>query len=145
MYWYYYSLPVQQYIYRTVQCRKCCRFDHVEIICRYTSKPHCNKCGHDHPGIGCDITERESFCFLYSGEHFANSKECPEYGRQRVTKTMMAERNISYMEASRMVLHTSHTSTQPTQPQSTRHSTQPAQSLQHTQSYCKTVVRQPKP
>ncbi|PZC82109.1 hypothetical protein B5X24_HaOG211199 [Helicoverpa armigera] len=97
----YTSLPVQQYVYPTIQCRKCCRFGHVELVCR--SKPRCSKCGHDHPGDGCSISEAEAFCVLCSGNHFANSKSCPELGRQKAIKTVMAEKSLSYAEASKTV------------------------------------------
>nr|XP_049701299.1 uncharacterized protein LOC126055564 [Helicoverpa armigera] len=92
----YTSLPVSQYVYPTIQCRKCCRFGHVESICR--SKPRCSKCGHDHPGDGCNISEGEAFCVLCSGNHYANSKSCPELGRQKAIKNLMAEKSLSYAE-----------------------------------------------
>uniref|UniRef100_A0A2A4JUB7 Endonuclease/exonuclease/phosphatase domain-containing protein n=1 Tax=Heliothis virescens TaxID=7102 RepID=A0A2A4JUB7_HELVI len=96
IYCFYTSLPVSQYVYPTIQCRKCCRFGHVESICR--SKPRCSKCGHDHPGDGCSISEGEAFCVLCSGNHYANSKSCPELGRQKAIKTIMAEKSLSYAE-----------------------------------------------
>uniref|UniRef100_A0A2A4J5G1 Endonuclease/exonuclease/phosphatase domain-containing protein n=1 Tax=Heliothis virescens TaxID=7102 RepID=A0A2A4J5G1_HELVI len=96
IYCFYTSLPVEQYIFPTIQCRKCCRFGHVEAICR--SKPRCSKCGHDHPGDGCNIAEADAFCVLCAGNHFANSKACPELGRQKVIKTIMAEKSLSYAE-----------------------------------------------
>lgn len=83
---FYTSLSVQQYIYPTIQCRKCCRFGHVEAVCR--SKPRCSKCAQDHPGVGCDTPVSNANCVLCSGNHFANNKECPEYGRQRPSKKL---------------------------------------------------------
>ena len=97
----YTALLVERYIYPTIQCRKCCRFGHVESLCR--SKPRCSKCGDDHPGDGCSITESVARCILCSGNHFATSRDCPEYGRQRAIKTVMAEKTISYAEASKSV------------------------------------------
>lgn len=125
---FYTALPVEQYIYPTIQCRKCCRFGHVESLCR--SKPRCIKCGNDHPGDGCSISESEAFCVLCSGSHFANSKACPEYGRQRSIKVVMAEKVLSYSEASKTVPNSSRSYADITKSQS--------------QSYRKTVTLKPK-
>ncbi|XP_047021396.1 uncharacterized protein LOC124631200 [Helicoverpa zea] len=127
----YTSLPVQQYVYPTIQCRKCCRFGHVELVCR--SKPRCSKCGHDHPGDGCSISEAEAFCVLCSGNHFANSKSCPELGRQKAIKTVMAEKSLSYAEASKTVPLASRNYANATKAVPTS-----------TQSYRKTVFLKPK-
>uniref|UniRef100_A0A2A4K394 Pre-C2HC domain-containing protein n=1 Tax=Heliothis virescens TaxID=7102 RepID=A0A2A4K394_HELVI len=127
---FYTSLPVTQYVYPTIQCRKCCRFGHVESICR--SKPRCSKCGHDHPGDGCSISEGEAFCVLCSGNHFANSKSCPELGRQKAIKTIMAEKSLSYAEVSKTI------------PPVSRSYANAAKSTNSSQSYRKTVFLKPK-
>jgi len=101
----YTSLAVSQYIYPTIQCRKCCRFGHVEAICR--SKSRCFKCSQEHQYNECDVSPSEAFCVLCSGSHFANSRSCPEYTRQKAIKTMMAEKAVSYLEASKAVPSTS--------------------------------------
>lgn len=129
----YNSLPVEQYIYPTIQCYECCRFGHVESICR--SKPRCFKCGHDHQGNGCDFQEKDAFCILCSGNHFANSKSCPEFGRQRTIKSMMAEKVLSYAEASKSV---------PSVSRSYANVTKSMPSSTLTQSYKKTVYLNPK-
>uniref|UniRef100_A0A2A4J3N7 BED-type domain-containing protein n=2 Tax=Heliothis virescens TaxID=7102 RepID=A0A2A4J3N7_HELVI len=126
----YTSLPVVQYVYPTIQCRKCCRFGHVELVCR--SKPRCCKCGHDHPGDGCNISESEAFCVLCSGNHFANSKSCPEHGRQKAIKTIMAEKSLSYAEVSKTI------------PPASRSYANAAKSSSQSQSYRKTVFLKPK-
>ncbi|XP_063893688.1 uncharacterized protein LOC126055564 isoform X1 [Helicoverpa armigera] len=127
----YTSLPVSQYVYPTIQCRKCCRFGHVESICR--SKPRCSKCGHDHPGDGCNISEGEAFCVLCSGNHYANSKSCPELGRQKAIKNLMAEKSLSYAEVSKTI-----------PPVSRNYANAVKSTVSNSQSYRKTVYLKPK-
>lgn len=95
----YNSLPVELYKYPTIQCFNCCRFGHTKLQCR--SKPRCYKCSQNHTGEGCPAPEDTSVCLYCSGRHFAISKCCPEYVRQTEIKTIMAERYISYEEASK--------------------------------------------
>ncbi|KOB70054.1 reverse transcriptase, partial [Operophtera brumata] len=81
------SLPVEIYQLPTIQCQNCCRFGHVKAQCR--SKPRCYKCTKDHTGEGCDKTEAQAFCLHCNGNHFANSRSCPELERQRSIKAFM--------------------------------------------------------
>lgn len=94
------SLPVELYVFPTVQCYKCCRFGHTKNLCR--SEPRCFKCGSSHSGDSCDKAEENYKCLNCSGNHMSISKSCPELSRQRNIKHTMAEKNISYAEASRM-------------------------------------------
>lgn len=130
----YTSLPVNIYIFPTIQCRKCCRFGHVEAICR--SNPRCSKCGQNHHSNTCEVQENEAFCVLCSGTHFASSRACPEFSRQSAIKKTMAEKNMSYNEACKSIPVATRSyadtlkipQTQPIPPQ----------------SYRKTTFRQPK-
>ena len=98
---FYNALPVEQYIYPTIQCFKCCRFGHTKLQCR--SKPRCFKCGDDHSAESCSVDEGRAFCISCRGCHFAtNRKVCPEFSRQTSIKTAMAEKAISYSEASKL-------------------------------------------
>lgn len=94
------SLPVELYVFPTVQCYKCCRFGHTKNLCR--SEPRCFKCSSSHSGDSCDKTEENYKCLNCSGTHMSISKTCPELSRQRNIKHTMAEKSISYAEASRM-------------------------------------------
>lgn len=96
----YNSLPVELYTYPTIQCYNCCRFGHTKLQCR--SKPQCYKCGKDHTGDKCNVEEESVSCCLCSGTHFAISKSCPEFTRQKQIKVNMAENSISYGEASKL-------------------------------------------
>lgn len=94
------SLPVDLYIYPTVQCFNCCRFGHVRAQCR--SKPRCFKCGQDHTGDSCNVEEEHVSCCLCNGLHFAINKKCPEFERQRAIKQTMANSCVSYLEACKL-------------------------------------------
>lgn len=95
----YTALTVDLYTYPTVQCFQCCRFGHTKAFCR--SKPRCFRCGESHAGDSCSIEEDSASCCLCSGLHFATSKSCPEFDRQKQIKTSMAQNCISYSEASK--------------------------------------------
>ncbi|CAH0702298.1 unnamed protein product, partial [Spodoptera exigua] len=97
---FYSALPVELYSYPTIQCYNCCRFGHTRTLCR--SKPRCFKCGQDHPGDGCQISLEFAHCINCNGSHFANDNACPELGRQKSIKALMAEKSISYAEASQV-------------------------------------------
>ncbi|KAL0901574.1 hypothetical protein ABMA27_006795 [Loxostege sticticalis] len=93
----YNALPVDLYIYPTIQCFNCCRYGHIKSQCRST--PKCFKCGQDHSGDSCSVEEEFVSCCLCSSKHYATSKKCPEYSRQRSIKESMAKSCISYAEA----------------------------------------------
>ncbi|XP_022828405.1 uncharacterized protein LOC111357833 [Spodoptera litura] len=97
---FYSALPVELYTYPTIQCFNCCRFGHTRTLCR--SKPRCFRCGQDHPGDGCLVSEEVAHCINCNGNHFANNSACPELGRQKSIKALMAEKAISYAEASQV-------------------------------------------
>lgn len=97
----YSALEVEMYTYPTIQCYNCCRFGHTRNLCR--SKPRCYKCGLDHPGDGCSLDTSQAICINCDGDHPANNKDCPEYGRQRAVKLLMAEQSISYSEADKKI------------------------------------------
>ncbi|XP_073956346.1 uncharacterized protein [Choristoneura fumiferana] len=80
----YNALPVDLYIFPTIQCYNCCRYGHTKTQCR--SKPCCYKCGQGHSGSTCDVEEDCVSCFLCTGHHFAISKQCPEFERQKNIK-----------------------------------------------------------
>lgn len=93
----YNALTVDLYIFPTIQCYNCCRYGHTKLNCR--SKPCCYKCGQDHSGESCDVTQENASCCLCTGYHFAINKSCPEYNRQTQIKTYMAQNCVSYAEA----------------------------------------------
>ncbi|XP_069354544.1 uncharacterized protein [Maniola hyperantus] len=93
----YTALPVELYIYPTVQCYQCCRFGHVKNQCR--SVPKCYKCSQGHSGDTCQVEEEYYRCCLCKGSHQAINKKCLEHNRQRAIKETMSKSCISYIEA----------------------------------------------
>lgn len=94
---FYTSLPVELYLFPTIQCFTCCRFGHTKMQCR--SKPRCFRCSKEHAGDNCNVSEKDSTCLHCSGRHFATNKVCPELERQKSIKSVMARNSISYEEA----------------------------------------------
>lgn len=95
----YNAIPVELYIFPTVQCFSCCKFGHTKTNCR--SKPQCYKCGQMHTAETCSVNEENAFCFWCNGPHFATSRSCPEHKRQKDIKVTMANSCISYGEAAK--------------------------------------------
>lgn len=85
---------VLPYIYRVVQCKKCCRFGHHEKQCR--SSLRCPNCGEQHFLSDCKNTP---ICLSCKGEHITTYVKCPEFQKQREIKKFMAYNNISFKEA----------------------------------------------
>jgi hypothetical protein len=93
----YNALPVDIYIFPTIQCYNCCRYGHIKSSCR--SNPRCFKCGQGHCGDNCSLDDEYFKCCLCLGSHVATSKNCPEFFRQKGIKETMAKSCISYSEA----------------------------------------------
>ena len=126
----YNSIPVVLYSFPTIQCFSCCRFGHTQIKCR--SNPRCFKCGGSHLGKSCPCQEDDAHCINCSGHHFATNNVCPEFSRQKNIKNIMAEKSISYSEASKLC-------------SSSKKSFAEVASTPSTISYKKTIFRNPRP
>ncbi|XP_047504373.1 uncharacterized protein LOC125049285 [Pieris napi] len=99
----YNALPVEIYIYPTIQCYKCCRYGHTKVQCR-SKTPICYNCGGQHAGVSCDRSDKDPlYCVMceVEGSHSAIDKSCPEFVRQTEIKVKMAQSCMSYAEASK--------------------------------------------
>lgn len=99
----YNALPVEIYIFPTIQCYKCCRYGHTKVQCR-SKTPICYNCGGQHAGVSCDRSDEDPlFCVMckVEGSHSAIDKSCPEFVRQTEIKLKMAQSCMSYAEASK--------------------------------------------
>lgn len=141
----YNSLPVELYIFPTIQCFKCCRYGHTKTICR--SNPRCYKCGQDHIGESCTVEENNASCLMCGGSHYAINKVCPEFSRQKNIKTSMAQNNISYLEAIKIHPQVVKPYADILNNNTTVHnsSQQPTINKSNNTSYKKTVFLKPKP
>lgn len=92
------SLKVEPYQLPTIQCLKCCRFGHIQTLCRSIAR--CFRCAGAHTGDSCLVEKSQATCASCSASHFATDKNCPEHSRQRSIKIIIANENISYSEAS---------------------------------------------
>lgn len=136
------SIPVDQYIYPTVQCFNCCRFGHTRAKCR--SQPRCFKCGDNHDGADCTVEEH--YCLNCSGSHMCTNKVCPEYERQTKIKRHMSMNNSSYIEASKMFQPSKKLFSEVVSTAPTTHSNHPVSDFPSKSfSYTKTVIRKTKP
>lgn len=86
---------VDPYIQNVTQCPICLRFGHSSKVCK--GKPRCKKCGEAHNFESCDKNVVE--CIFCQGDHFCDSRDCPEFSKQRNIKKKMAFENISFDEA----------------------------------------------
>lgn len=150
----YNAIPVELYIFPTVQCFSCCKFGHTKTNCR--SKPQCYKCGQMHTAETCSVVEDNAFCFMCNGAHFAINRSCPEHKRQKDIKVTMANSCVSYGEAAKLhppvtksfadVLFQSNPSPHQSTPQQTYRNSNGQGTSQNTsnQSYRKTVFVKPR-
>lgn len=142
----YNSLPVEIYTYPTIQCYQCCRYGHTKSLCR--SAPRCYKCGQNHTAESCQIEEDAASCIMCSGFHYATSKTCPEFNRQKQIKTSMAHSCISYAEACQVhpPVSKSYADVLVSTPSqfSSHPQNSPSSPLGHTTSHKKTVFSKPR-
>jgi hypothetical protein len=87
---------VEQYIFPTVMCYKCCHYGHTRLQCRATTS-RCPKCAETHSGEMCSTELLK--CANCNGNHAATDQNCPELRRQKDVKKTMADKNVSYREA----------------------------------------------
>ncbi|XP_053616680.1 uncharacterized protein LOC128678848 [Plodia interpunctella] len=135
------SIPVEQYIFPTIQCFNCCRFGHTRNNCR--SKPRCSKCSGEHSGLSCLVTEY--VCVNCSEPHMATNKLCPEFNRQTNIKKHMSENSTSYQEAAKLFPFKNTYSHVATSLQSSHPpSSNSVLDNNNIHSYKKTIVKKPK-
>jgi hypothetical protein len=96
---YYLRIPVSIYIPNPLRCYNCQKFGHGSRTC----KGHltCARCGTvGHSDKDCTDAPR---CVNCTGSHAAYSKDCPKWAIEKRIQQLKAERNISFVEARKLV------------------------------------------
>lgn len=92
---YHVRMPIEPYIIPVKQCFSCFAYGHVaKSPC--PNKPRCRSCGEESHEGECT---KDKKCVHCTGPHSSQSKECPEYQRQKSIKTRMSLNNESYFAA----------------------------------------------
>lgn len=97
---------VEIYIQPVMQCYNCLRFGHTNSQCK--GKKKCKKCGSMNES---ECLECNTFCiFCKNNNHSSTFKDCPEFKKQKRTKEAMAQLNVSFKEAEKLVDNPAYTS-----------------------------------
>ncbi|KAK6178179.1 hypothetical protein SNE40_012989 [Patella caerulea] len=95
----YLNISVDSYISNPLRCYKCHKFGHSKTVCR--GKDTCARCGHDgHESATC---QADFCCVNCKGKHFAYSRECPIWQKEKRIQQVMSERKMSYFDAKKQV------------------------------------------
>ncbi|GFU62286.1 uncharacterized protein TNCV_2108591 [Trichonephila clavipes] len=109
----YLNCRIRPYIPNPLRCFKCQRFGHSQTYCR--GQLTCSRCvsvGHASPD--CSLEQK---CVSCSQPHSSDSKLCPKWKTEKEIQTIKTNRNISYLEARKVIaLQLSQTDAQVTKP-----------------------------
>ena len=95
----YLRVLVAVYVPNPLRCFNCQRFGHGKQHCK--GQQTCVRCGDmGHADIDCNKAEH---CVNCSGDHAASSKTCPKWQLEQKVQQVKAEKNISFIEARKMV------------------------------------------
>lgn len=106
---------VQPFTPKVVVCDKCLRFGHRTENCRGAIR--CSKCSERHENAAqysnCHNDAKCAHC--KSPEHSSTNEMCPERKRQQEIRTLMARKNVTFIEAREQVRVFSHNIYEPLQ------------------------------
>ena len=95
----YLRVPVSPYIPNPLRCFKCQKFGNGKNACR--GRETCATCGQvGHTSSDCTS---EPKCPNWTGNHSAFSKSCPKWQFEKKVQQVKAERNITFIEARKIV------------------------------------------
>jgi hypothetical protein len=103
----YMKLNVDPYVPNPLRCYNCQRFGHGKSNCK--RKAICAKCSQEgHSDNDCQNTPHCANC---AGQHYAYSKDCDEWKKQKEITRVKFEQNTSFSEAKRIVEQIMHSNT----------------------------------
>ncbi|GBN70432.1 hypothetical protein AVEN_199369-1, partial [Araneus ventricosus] len=93
------SCPVKPYIPNPIRCFNCQRFGHSKAVCR--GRLTCSKCSViGHSANDCTSDPKCKNC---SQAHTADSKLCPQFKTEKKIQELRVRKNISYLEAKKLI------------------------------------------
>ncbi|GBM64277.1 hypothetical protein AVEN_271017-1 [Araneus ventricosus] len=88
------------YIPNPIRCFKCQRFGHSKTACR--GRLTCCKCASvDH--LTSDCQSAELLCANCKQPHSADSKDCPQWKKEKKIQEVRTQQNLSYYEAKKLL------------------------------------------
>ncbi|GFU33733.1 uncharacterized protein TNCV_2048011 [Trichonephila clavipes] len=95
----YLNCKIRAYIPNPLRCFKCQRFGHLQIACR--GQLTCSRCASvGHSSADCSL---ELNCVNCSQPHSSDSKQCPKWKAEKGIQAIKTNRNISYLEARKLI------------------------------------------
>lgn len=95
----YVRCETEPYVQPVMQCYNCLRFGHTASQCK--GKKICQKCAQEHEG-NCE--QNIKYCiYCKNNDHNSISRACPAFEKQKNIKKAMAQHNLSFKEAEKLV------------------------------------------
>ena len=92
---------VEQYVPAPLRCFKCQKFGHHREACR--GRQTCSKCGEKDPDHAEENCSKEIRCANCQQDHPAYARTCTVYQKEKVIIEVKHKRNVSFLEARRIV------------------------------------------
>ncbi|GFV53280.1 uncharacterized protein TNCV_1645121 [Trichonephila clavipes] len=95
----YLNCKIRPYIPNPLRCFKCQRFGHSQTACR--GQLTCSRCASvGHSSADCSLAQK---CVNCSQPHSSDSKQCPKWKAEKEIQAIKTNRNISYLEARKLI------------------------------------------
>ncbi|GFV68674.1 uncharacterized protein TNCV_3001331 [Trichonephila clavipes] len=95
----YLNCKIHPYIPNPLRSFKCQRFGHSQTSCR--GQLTCSRCASvGHASTDCSLEQK---CVNCSEPHFSDSKLCPKWKTEKEIQIIKTNRNISYLEARKLI------------------------------------------
>ncbi|GFS80381.1 uncharacterized protein TNCV_3448121 [Trichonephila clavipes] len=95
----YLNCKIRAYIPNPLRCFKCQRLGHSQIACR--GQLTCSRCASvGHSSADCSLEQK---CVHCSQPYSSDSKQCPKWKAEKEIQAIKSNRNISYLEARKLI------------------------------------------